>query len=363
MSHSSAGFVTLKVTDKSIYSGSLSFDGDKIPFSGRFTASGNVTRMVERGLKLGKGPLTLSLAIDWSTSNDQVTGTLSDGVWTAQLTALKAILSNTNSVGNYTLLIPRDETTGYPVTAPGGIGSGTIINNPSGFAKLGLTVGDVDKSQKGTFKTSLSKNGEWPLYVPLYRTTNTFTNTYASNSIMAKKEYLGSVFGWVTFGDSNTAPTCSNLNWIKTTIPNTPNYGLFKPTNALYYAAGYSNQVGLLASPYTERLVGQTPIDLSSAKIIVRDGNLVEPFTNVTTLVAANKVLFSPSTTNSLSTVHSNKLTIVFNKKFGTFSGNFLRPGDLLKTDFVGALLQNTTNASGHFLGTSQSGSVIIQEN
>jgi hypothetical protein len=363
MSHASAGFVTMKVKDKSAYSGSLNFDGDKVAFSGKFTASGNVTRTVDRSVKFGKSPLDLSLEIDWSTSNDQVTGTVSDGVWTAEITALKAITVNTNSVGSYTMLVPRDTETGYPVTGPGGIGSGSMTNDVKGFSKLGLTVGDVDKTQKGTLKTSLSKDGEWPLYVPLYRSTTTYTNTYLGNAVLSKKEYLGSVFGWVTYGDSNTAPVCSSLNWIKTTLPDAPSYVFFKPTNKVFYAGGYSNQVGMLASAYTVPAVSQTAINYTSLEVVVSDGNLSEPVTNAATLLATNKVVLSAFTTNSAEMVQNNKMTISFNKKFGTFSGNFLRPQDGVKTDFVGALLQNTTNASGHFLGTNQSGSVIVTGN
>jgi hypothetical protein len=102
---------------------------------------------------------------------------------------------------------------------------------------------------------------------------------------------------------------------------------------------------------------GETAIRFpNNLQVIVSDGNLESPVTNVATVIATNKVLLS--TTNTVGGV--NKMVITFNKKLGTFSGNFLRPGDGLKTDFVGALLQNTTNAAGHFIGTDQSGKVIV---
>lgn len=359
MSHASGGFVTVKIDNKSGYSGSLNFDGDKILFSGKFTASGSATRMVLRS-KVGKPPLTLSLAIDWNTSNDQVTGSVSDGIWTSEIVALKAITTNTTSVGNYTVLIPRDSQTGYPVNSPGGIGSGSITNDARGFAKIGLTVGDVDKSQKATFKTSLSKEGRWPLYLPLYQSTTTYSNAVLNIDKSIKKEFLGSIFGWLTFGDSNTAPVATGLNWIKTTIPtNNSNYVLTKPTNSMFYATGFSNQVAMLASPYSMPPTNEQAINFTSAQVVVSNGNLSEPVTNLTTTILFNKVVLSA--TNTIGVV--NKMTITFNKKAGTFSGDFLRPSDGLKTDFIGALLQNTTNASGHFLGVNQSGSVIVTGN
>jgi hypothetical protein len=206
----------------------------------------------------------------------------------------------------------------------------------------------------------VSKDGEWPLYVPLYQSTTTYTITYLGNIVTSKKEYLGSVFGWVTFGDSNMAPVCTELNWIKTTIPtNNPKYVLTKPINALFYAAGFSNQVALLTSPYTIPSVGEPAINFTAAQVAVSGGNLSESVTNVTTLITTNKVVLSATNTIGV----SNRMTITFNKKIGTFTGNFMRPHDELKTDFVGALLQNTTNASGHFLGTNQSGSVIVTGN
>src|ERR1044071_836973 len=67
VTHASAGFVNVNVKDKSGYSAYLLVDGDKVSFSGKLNAGGSVTRTVSRGLdgaKVGKGPLSVSLALD-----------------------------------------------------------------------------------------------------------------------------------------------------------------------------------------------------------------------------------------------------------------------------------------------------------
>jgi hypothetical protein len=254
-------------------------------------------------------------------------------------------------VGSYTLLIPRDELNGPPTNSPGGIGSGAITNDLKGFAKASIFVGDVGHQQKAVFKTSLSKDGEYPLYIPLYRSTTI---------VASKTVYLGSMMGWMTFGDSNTAPVCENLTWIKPTMPvGDPNFTLLKPINLQYYAAGFTNQVDMLASPYTAVGKNEHAIELlNNLQVVLSDGNLAVPVTNVATVIATNKVLLPKTNTAG----ETNKMVISFNKKFGTFIGNMVNP-DLTKTFFVGSLLQNTTNASGHFLGTTNSGSVIITGN
>src|SRR6185503_6628301 len=86
--HESAGFVSVKVGAKSGYSGYLVFDGDpKVTFSGKFTASGDVTRDVKRDLKFGKAPVRVSLALEWWTSSGEITGTVTNGTWTSELLA------------------------------------------------------------------------------------------------------------------------------------------------------------------------------------------------------------------------------------------------------------------------------------
>jgi hypothetical protein len=53
-------------------------------------------------------------------------------------------------------------------------------------------------------------------------------------------------------------------------------------------------------------------------------------------------------------------LTVAFKPPTGLFTGTFQAAGSSRIVNFKGAVLQNMTNASGYFLGTNQSGRVLI---
>jgi hypothetical protein len=331
VTHESAGFVTLKVKEKSGYSGSLTFDGDKVGFAGKFTASGNVTATVSR-TKFSKDPVQVSMVLDWSGSNELITGSLSNGVWTSDLTADKAVFgdlsADTTNAGNYTLNIPTD--VGAPAGSPGGVGYGTVTNSATGIIKFGGLLGDGEKLSQ---KVNISRAGNWPMYVPLYK-----------NSLKVLK---GSMMGWVKFNGASVGPTGS-VSWIKKN----------GSESLTYYADGFSNQVGLITSPYVPPALDALPITVDPGDyIIVSDGNLTAPMTNTVVSVTGLKVLLTA--TNTMGEL--NKAVIGFKGKDGTFAGKFLNGLVPIKT--LGAVLQNTTNASGFFLGTSQSGTITLQKN
>jgi hypothetical protein len=56
-----------------------------------------------------------------------------------------------------------------------------------------------------------------------------------------------------------------------------------------------------------------------------------------------------------------NKLAVTLSPGTGLFKGSFLDTGVVRTATFSGALLQKSTNGAGLFLGTNQSGSVLIE--
>jgi len=371
--HESAGFVSILVGAKGIYSGYLVFDGDsKVSFSGKWTASAAApTRSVAR---VGKAPVQMSLAIDWSPDSGQITGVVSNENWSSPMLAMRAkfdakalppVLDSTNFMGRYTMQIPRG--LGSPTAAPGGVGYGTITNSAGGIIQLLGKLGDSGPKQKIEQKVNISRHGDWPLYVGLYPSTATYSNVWTTNTLVTKKTYyLGAMMGWLKFSSNNASvpPTNdlieTNIVWVKTTM-DTNNYPLAVPTNAVYYANGFSNEIGVVSSAYVTPGLNELPIKLDvPAQVVVSDGNLSEPVTNMAVSILTNKITLSKTTTNSGAVPSTNMMTIAITKKDGYFTGNFLRPGDALKTEFFGVVLQNTTNAQGHFLGTTNSGHVIL---
>lgn len=337
VAHHSAGFFTVKLSDNSSYSAKLFFDGDSISTSGKFDLSGHANKTILRATK-GKGSVDLFLDLDWSTTNQQMHGTLSDGIWQSVLLGDKATFNATNPaanlVGTYTFLTPS---TNYPTQSPKGFGYGLVTNSLLGLVKFsGGALSDGAKIQQ---KVSLSKAGEWPLYVPLYKTTNNITNPISGVPSVNKANYRGSLFGWVTF--SNSIPV-GKLSWIKTAAAT--NY---------FYPAGFTSDVELAGSPYYAPSNGVRMLNIPNATITFSEGNMSGPMAwNVTW--ASNNVITASGGID--------KPTFALTPKSGLFKGTFPHP-QLGKTNFFGAVLQNQDFVGGFFLGTNKSGAMLLQEN
>lgn len=336
--HHSAGFVTVKVTGKAAYSSKLVFDGDTISGGGKFNLSGQASRIIKRDKK-GKSNVNLFLDLDWSSGNQQIRGTVSDGTWTSDILAEKATfnLGNpaTDYLGTYTFLVPQ---TNYPVQ-PGGFGYGTVTNNLLGIVSL---KGGLADGAKIIQKVSLSQDGQWPVYVQMYRSTNLVTNLTTLVASENKANYRGSLMGWVTFTNGDFA-TNNTLNWIKTSDAET-NY---------FHPAGFTSVVHVIGSPYDPPGTGVRMLNIPTGTVTFANGNLNGP-------VAYN---VSWATNNVISTtVPLNKPTFTLTPKTGLLKGTFQHP-QLGKTNYFGAVLQNLNYVGGYFLGTNQPGSMLLDGN
>jgi hypothetical protein len=311
----SSGFFTLNMTDRGSYSAKLTM-GKRWTVVGRMNLEGRATNIITRA---GLNPLTIRWAIDLSGS-EQITGTVSDGFWSADLTGDRAVFTRTQpatQAGKYTLVL-----LGSPGSslAPGGDSYGTVSVDALGRVKVKATL--ADKSVLAG-KVSLSKNGYWPLYAALYGGQ-------------------GALMGWIHFADQPTTDFDGVVSWIKPALP-----------TARYYPAGFTSETALLGSRYTrpERL---SPIlDVTNALVTLAGGNLTQPNVNQVTLSADSKV----------TCLGPDDLDLVFNLSSGLFTGRCAPPGGGAGLTFKGAVLQKLNSASGHFLGTNQSGQVTFTGN
>ncbi len=153
-----SGAFTAKTTTRGTYSGNLQMGASRCPFSGQFDFSGKATNTITRA---GASPLTLLLQMD-PVGNAHLNGTVSDGTWTANLTADRAVFKAQANpapyAGKYTLVLPG---TGNPgdTASPQGDGYGTITVGASGVVKLGGVLADGTKL---TQTTTLSQEGQCP---------------------------------------------------------------------------------------------------------------------------------------------------------------------------------------------------------
>jgi len=91
-------------------------------------------------------------------------------------------------------------------------------------------------------------------------------------------------------------------------------------------------------------------LNLTNAVVLLSGGNLPLSYTNDIILGLNSKVTnFSPNT-----------LTLSFTPASGLFKGTFKPAGSTRSVSLNGAVAQKATNAAGFFLGTNQSGSVLI---
>jgi hypothetical protein len=70
----------------------------------------------------------------------------------------------------------------------------------------------------------------------------------------------------------------------------------------------------------------------------------------------------SYSDDNKVLNLASNKMTLTISLPTGLFNGSVTVPGATRSTPFKGALFQKTDFGSGFFLGTDQSGRVLLSE-
>ena len=317
--HGSSGFFTLTVTDRGTYTASILSGGFKLAASGQLDLDGRTTNTIPR-----KG--TNALTVTWAVAldgSDTVTGTVTDtnAGWVAELTGDRAVFTKTNPctlAGKYTLVLP-----GLPGDSfvPDGASYGTVSIDSNGVATLkGFLSDKTSAAQKG----QLSKDGHWPLYIPLY-------------------SGKGSLLSWIGFTNHLNDDFSGLLNWSKPAL-----------AASKYYPLGYATNEGTIIGARYAAPVGTNKIlHITSGELTLSGGNTSQDFTNAFTLGASSKV------TN----LGSNQMAVTFTTSSGLFKGSLTPANTGAKAiAFAGAVLQKGTNAFGYFLGTNQSGTVHLKD-
>lgn len=316
-----AGYLTLKVGSSGASSGKILLNGKGYSVKGTLNAFGLGQFTV---LRKGTNAFLLdNLSLDLTNGTDQLTGTISEvattgTVWTAQLVTDLAWFNGKDRIapqaGKYTALFPADP------DAPDAIGDGAgtvTVTTKGGIAFAGTLADGTKVSQK----TTLSKDGLWPLYLPLYKGR-------------------GSLISWVALTNETTTDFRGRFNWFK------------QSQTATYYAAGLTNEAVLIGSHYTLPGASNAVLQLTNATITFTNGHLTAGFRNDFD-VDRNGKTFDLAITN--------KLKLSINKSSGLFAGSVIPPGTNRAMKFQGALFQIQTNGAGFFLGTTNSGRVNIE--
>jgi hypothetical protein len=306
----SSGFFSSSLTRGGLLTGKLRPGTNRYSFSAQLNPYGAWSNtLAPRGL----APLSVQLQLDLT--NATLSGQISNGVWTAQLLANRAVYSQAHhapQAGKYTLLIPGAEES---EEQPGGDGFGTVTVGPAGGITFGASLPDGTKVSQSTF---VSAQGQWPLYSP-------------------PSSVKGSLFGWLTFTNLATNDIDGLVSWIK--LPQ---------SSAKFYPAGFTNQTGVIASKYV--FTNKVPVlSFSTGQVWLANGNLAASFTNQVLL----------STNNKVSVTGTNKLSLTLLTGSGLFTGSATPPAGK-PISIGGVVLEKQNFGAGFFLGTNQSGRVFF---
>jgi hypothetical protein len=301
-----SGSFSATTTGNGGYSGRLSLGGKTYGFSGHFDFHGKNRQAVARK---GAAPLILTLNLDL-TGEDQITGTVSDGIFTAEIFADRQVYTKSNPApeeGTYTLVIPPDDSS---AAGPQGSGVGTVkVDKLGNVAWTGSLADGSAVSQKSL----ISKQGVWPLYSSLY-------------------SGAGSILSWIQFNPASSSLS-GHLVWSK------PGGAPLKT-----FSGSFTNDVIALGSAYHK-----TGMDIGPfSRLILSGGGLGQAITNGITLGTNNKLSAGPG---------ANRFSL---GATGAFTGRALDPQTGRTLTFQGVLFDNGQAGVGYFLNSGQSGGVLL---
>ena len=321
-SHDAAGFFTIRSTAQGGFSARFVLGGRSFALSGKFDAGGKFSKTIPRK---GDTPLTVNLELAANGDGRLITGTIVDGANTIHLSADRANAFNAKKspapeAGKYTALLQFDSAAS---DTPQANGIGVVGISTSGAIRFVGALPDGTRLSQGTV---LSKSGEWPLYVLLY-----------------KKQ--GSLFGELQFRENAGSDFDGTLRWSR---PPTPNDKI--------QTAGFFTSLPAIGSKYVAPPARPAVLDLpNGATATLSDADLTPALTKSLTLTPPNKfVVLDPG---------ADKLSLSASATNGLLSGRFIHPKTSSSTTVQGVIFQKQNFGSGFFLRPGVIGSFGLQAN
>jgi uncharacterized repeat protein (TIGR03803 family) len=319
VSPTNSGLFALTVTSHGTFTGHVQLGLTRTALAGRFDIDGNAQVVVPRR---NLNSLTNNLRLISDENTNVISGTVSDGIWIAELNAYRAVFNaNTNPApiaGRYTLVIP-----GQPdsTNVPGGDSYGVLSVDLGGRIRLSGSLSDNTKISQ---EIPVSNIGNWPFYVPLYGSH-------------------GLISGWLTFTSINSATgsIAGNVIWYKPQVP-----------TAKYYPEGFRVSSDVVGSSFVTPLVGVPILELNAnAAVTFIGGDLTNSITNPISLGEQSRV----------KNEGRNPMNLTFSLTNGIFRGNVTSTNSSQQFPFRGVVLQSENIAAGYFLGPTQSGEVLLE--
>ena len=314
--HDSSGFLKVSTTATGSFSGKLTLAGKGHSLTGRFDAAGDALVTVNRGTL---PPLTVSLHLDITEGTGLLTGSVTDGTFTASLTADPATAPQERhpATGRYTLALqPASGGSGAP--APQGTSPAVLVVKANGTASLNGTLAN---GSAFAVSARVAADGLLPVYLPM-------------------NSGNGSLAGSLSI-DSQTGALTGGVRWTK---PATPTAAVFRdPFVAPLTASGF-----LYVAPLAGNTSLRVPASADNSALQFSGGDLTVQVRQVATLLPTNRVaILRPTLAN---------LSLTITAASGRVTGSFTHPVTGVTSRIVGVILQDRNEATGFFLGRTQSG-------
>ncbi len=312
--HDTSGFFSVISTSRGSYSGKVQVGSGKYSISGLMGRDGRATNRV---IRAGLDPLTVEVALELGELAGRVRGRVTDGGWTAYLAGdrqhYQAKTNPAPFAGAYTLTLPADAES---PTGPLGSGYGTVRIDGNGVASF---LGMLADGSKSVQKVPLSRAGQWPFYLPLYRGG-------------------GAALGWLRL-DHAVHEVDGLVSWIKPTLP------------SKYYAGGFTNESAAVGAGYVQ----PTPEELKSGArridVACLGGNLAGAVTNELMVLPNGRPLSS-----------AGPVKFGFSPLTGLFKGTVQDPASGKVRTFSGVLLQKWGSGAGAVFGLDEVGLVEVAQ-
>lgn len=324
-----SGLATFATTALNTFSGKVTLGAASYPVSGTFNGEGVAELTIVRKKQT---PLSLWLQLEATNLIDQITGVITDGsianglatggTFAAAITSDRLVWDKKTKPapqrGSYTIVLGAPDA--VPAGAPEGDGFGVVTVADTGAVKLKGTLADGTKVSQSAW---LSKDGEWPLFVALYKAKS------------------GGLLGELRFQDiMNTSDFDGVVNWQPAA-----------PAGALALAAVGSRYAKPAAF---ERMLALQNV-AGNALFTAEDGGMAAPLEKKVTVNSANAVNVPVS--------GADKLALKLTTATGLFNGGFLLADGKTKASFGGAILQKQNVGAGHFLAKLNRGAVALEPN
>jgi hypothetical protein len=316
-SENANGLIQFSLVRTGVFSGWVLLDNVLARFTGRFDVNGNATLSIPRA---GAAPLALTFAIDTQNGNGAISGSVSDGSFTAQFNADRAAYNATTKRaplrGRYTVRLTA-----------GSSKTGDVLPAGSAVAALNVTlagratiVGRLPDDTVFTQTAPLSSANEMKFFIPL--------------------RGGGSLIGTLTLTDGDSVVT-GNLDW------------------STFDEHGAASEFTLQAFGSQFRLPARGARVLDFAKGIL---DLSSPGDGTATLAAGvgEEVLLTTRhrLVNAQPAPHLVRLLV--NPANGLITGTVTDPVTSTVNTVRGAVLQNQNSASGFFIDSGESGAMSV---